>query len=364
MVAWAGANLETRELERGVDSDKFFRYSNSMSNRKTLLTGDRPTGPLHIGHYFGSLINRVKMLDEFESYIMVADVQALTDNFNNPEKVHDNVLEVAMDNIASGVDPKKATLFIQSQIPQIAELTVFYSNLVTVNTLKRNPTVKSEIADKRELFGQEGESVTYGFLGYPVSQAADITFCRADIVPVGEDQLPMIELTREIVERFHRIYQCNIFPFPQAKLSDAPRIIGLDGSAKMSKSLNNAVYLKDSPEETSEKLKSAKTDSGSNISYDPKNRPEISNLVMLYGLIHDQSPAEAAKDLQNINYSVFKAKLADDLNKYLAPIRAKRAELEAKPHYVKEVLEMGRQRTLEKAEETMKLVRAAMKINY
>ena len=260
--------------------------------KKILLTGDRPTGPLHLGHYFGSLQNRVAMQSEFESYIMVADVQALTDNFEHPEKVHDSVLEVAMDNIAAGVDPKKATLFIQSQIPQIAELTVFFSNLVTVNTLKRNPTVKAEIADKRELFGQEGESVTYGFLGYPVSQAADITIVRADIVPVGEDQLPMLEQTREIVEKFHRIYNCDIFPLPQAKLSEAPRIVGLDGSAKMSKSLNNAIYLKDSTEETLEKIKSAKTDSGSTVEFNPEKKPEISNLLHIYALIHDRDPQE------------------------------------------------------------------------
>lgn len=332
--------------------------------KKVLLTGDRPTGPLHIGHYFGSLVNRVAMQDEFESFIMVADVQALTDNFHQPDRVRENVMEVAIDNIAAGVDPKKATLFIQSQIPQIAELTVFYSNLVTVNTLKRNPTVKAEIAEKRDLFGQDGESVTYGFLGYPVSQAADITFARASIVPVGEDQLPMIELTREIVERFHRIYNTNIFPLPQAKLSDAPRIIGLDGSAKMSKSLNNAIYLKDNAETTVEKIKTAKTDSGTTIEYNPEKRPEISNLVMLYALIHNANPKDIASELKHNTYSEFKMQLAHDLNKFLKPIREKRSELEAKPHYVKEVLEMGRQRAAGRAEETMRLVREAMKINY
>ena len=332
--------------------------------KKILLTGDRPSGPLHIGHYFGSLVNRLAMQDDYEPYIMVADVQALTDNFNQPEKVRESVLEVAMDNIAAGIDPKKSALFIQSQIPQIAELTVFFSNLVTVNTLKRNPTVKAEIAEKRDLFGSEGESVTYGFLGYPVSQAADITIVRADIVPVGEDQLPMLELTREIVEKFHHIYDCDIFPRPQAKLSDAPRIMGLDGSSKMSKSLNNAVYLKDNPEVTAEKIRAAKTDSGSSITYDPKNRPEISNLVMLYALIHNAKPEDAVKDLAGMNYVAFKEKLATDLNHYLAPLRAKRAELEAKPHYVKELLEMGRKRVLDKAEETISLVRSAMKINY
>jgi tryptophanyl-tRNA synthetase len=331
--------------------------------KKTILTGDRPTGPLHIGHLFGSLTNRVKMQNEFETYIMVADVQALTDNFNQPERVRENVFEVAMDNISAGLDPKKSTIFIQSQIPQIAELTVFYSNLVTVNTLRRNPTVKAEIAEKRELFGQDGESVTYGFLGYPVSQAADITVVRAHMVPVGEDQLPMIEQTREIIERFHRMYQCDIFPLPQAKLSDSPRILGLDGS-KMSKSLNNAVYLKDSAEETVEKIKSAKTDSGTTLEYDPKKRPEISNLVLIYSLIHNANPKDVASELKHNTYSEFKIKLAGDLNKYLMPLRAKRHELEAKPHYVKEILDMGRVKVLEKAEETMKLVREAMRINY
>ena len=332
--------------------------------KKTLLTGDRPTGPLHIGHYFGSLLNRVAMQNDFDTYIMVADVQALTDNFHQPERVRENVLEVAMDNIAAGVDPKKSHLFIQSQIPQIAELTVFFSNLVTVNTLKRNPTVKAEIAEKRDLFGQDGESVTYGFLGYPVSQAADITVVRASIVPVGEDQLPMIETTREIVERFHRMYQTEIFPLPQAKLSTSPRIIGLDGSAKMSKSLNNAVYLKDNAETTVEKIKTAKTDSGTTIEFNPKERPEISNLVMLYALIHDQNPKDVASELKNNTYSEFKMKLAHDLNKHLAPFREKRMELESKPHYVKEILDMGRARVTEKAEETLRLVREAMKINY
>src|SRR3989344_1356921 len=240
--------------------------------KKVLLTGDRPTGPLHIGHLFGSLLSRKELESEYETHIMVADVQALTDNFENPEKVRENVYEVTADNLAIGLNPEKTTFFIQSQIPQIAELTVFYSNLVTINTLKRNPTVKAEIAEKKDLFGEEGESLTYGFLGYPISQAADITIVRAHIVPVGSVQLPMIEQTREIIEKFHRTYPVdgNTFPLPTAKLSDAPRILGLDGSSKMSKSLNNAIYLKDTPEETVEKIKMATTDSESHPAYDPE----------------------------------------------------------------------------------------------
>ena len=339
----------------------FLMYHIPMSKR-ILLTGDRPTGPLHIGHLFGSLLSRKELQAEYESYIMVADVQALTDNYEHPEKVRQNVYEVIADNLAVGLDPKKTTFFIQSQIPQIAELTVFYSNLVTINTLRRNPTVKAEIAEKKDLFGQEGESVTYGFLGYPISQAADITFCRASIVPVGEDQLPMIEQTREIIDKFHRLYNCDIFPRPEAKLSKALRIIGLDGNAKMSKSLNNAIYLKDTNEETIAKLKLAKTDSGSSIDYDHDKRPEISNLVLIYSLIHNLEPKEAVKDLGEINYSAFKVKLAEDLNKYLAPIRQRKVEL--KPDFITEILETGRKKALAKAEETMTLVREAMKINY
>ena len=333
-------------------------------SKKTILTGDRPTGPLHLGHYFGSLVNRIAFQDEFESYFIIADVQALTDHWEEPELVRQNVFEVACDNLAAGIDPDKSTLFIQSQIPEIAELTIFYSNLVTINTLRRNPTVKSEIAEKRLLFGDDGESVTFGFLGYPVSQAADITCVRADLVPVGADQLPMIEQTREIIEKFHRIYNCNIFPIPKAHLSNSPRILGLDGDAKMSKSLNNAIYLKDSEEDTIQKIKTAKTDSESTVSFDPKERPEISNLILLFALANSTTPEEVAKDLVNVNYSTFKQKLADDLNKFLKSLRERRVEIASNPKKVMDILENGRIKTQKKAAETMRLDREAMKINY
>ena len=332
--------------------------------KKISLTGDRPTGPLHIGHYFGSLVSRKELENEYESFVMIADVQALTDHFREPEKVRDNVMEVALDYLASGLDPQKTTFFIQSKIPQIAELTVFFSNLVTINTLKRNPTVKGEIAEKKDLFGAKGEKLTYGFLGYPVSQAADITIVRADVVPVGQDQLPMIELTREIIEKFHRLYKTEIFPLPQAKLSQAPRIMGLDGNAKMSKSLNNAILLKDSSEEIKEKIKTAKTDSFSMVAYDPEKRPEISNLVLIYGLIHSITPQEAAKEIGSTNYSAFKNKLAEDLINFLEPIREKRKGLEKKSEEIVDILAKGTQKTLTRAEETINLVREAMKINY
>ncbi|MBP9802521.1 tryptophan--tRNA ligase, partial [Patescibacteria group bacterium] len=182
--------------------------------KKVILTGDRPTGQLHIGHFCGALKNRVALQDTYNTYVMIADVQALTDNFNNPQKVRKNVYEVAMDNLAVGIDPKKSTLFIQSLIPEIAELTIFFSNLVTIARLKRNPTVKEEIQQKKDLFKDD---VTFGFLGYPVSQTADITAFQADLVPVGADQLPMIEQAREIVRKFNSIYG-NVLKEPEAKI--------------------------------------------------------------------------------------------------------------------------------------------------
>ena len=225
-------------------------------DKKRILTGDRPTGRLHIGHYFGSLRNRVKLQDEYETYILIADVQALTDNFNNPEKVRKNVREVLIDYLSVGIDPEKATIYLQSMVPETAELTVYYSNLVTIARLERNPTVKTELAQKREVFG---ESVTYGFLGYPVSQAADITIMDGTIVPAGEDQEPLVEQCREIVRKFNSIYG-DVLREPQILLSKEKRIKGLDGNEKMGKSLGNAIYISDSPEEITRKVMSAVTD--------------------------------------------------------------------------------------------------------
>ena len=214
---------------------------------KNILTGIRPTGNLHIGHYFGAVKNWVLLQDEYNTQIEIADVQALTDNFDNPEKVRKNVKELAIDLLSVGINPNKVTLFIQSQIPEIAELTIFYSNLVTMARLYRNPTVKTEIAQKKALFGNDGESVTYGFVGYPVSQAADITALNGNLVPVGEDQLPLIEQCREIVRKFNNIYG-ETLEEPEPLLSKNPRIKGLDGNEKMGKSLGNAIYLADDEE--------------------------------------------------------------------------------------------------------------------
>ena len=203
--------------------------------KKRVLTGDRPTGRLHIGHYFGSLKKRVEMQNsgEYDMYILIADVQALTDNFNNPEKVRKNVRELMLDYLTCGIDPEKTTIYIHSMIPETAELTIYYSNLVTIARLQRNPTVKTEIAQKKELFG---ESVTYGFLGYPVSQAADITTFEGELVPAGEDQEPLVEQCREIVRKFNSIYG-DVLVEPKIVLSNGKRIKGLDGNEKMGKSL-------------------------------------------------------------------------------------------------------------------------------
>ncbi len=249
--------------------------------KKRILTGDRPTGKLHIGHYFGSLQKRVEMQNsgKYDMYILIADVQALTDNFNNPEKVRKNVRELAIDYLSCGIDPKKTTIYIQSMIPETAELTIYYSNLVTISRLERNPTVKTEIAQKKELFG---ESVTYGFLGYPVSQAADITTFEGELVPAGEDQEPLIEQAREIVRKFNNIYG-EVLKEPKIVLSEGKRIKGLDGNEKMGKSLGNAIYLSDSEEKITKKVMSAVTDPN-RIKKDDLGNPDICMVAYYHNL--------------------------------------------------------------------------------
>lgn len=223
--------------------------------KKRVLTGDRPTGPLHLGHYVGSLKNRIELQETCDQFVMIADVQALTDNAENPEKVRENVLQVALDYLAVGIDPEKSTLFIQSLVPALSELTIYYLNLVTWNRLKHNPTVKQEILQKGY-----GESVPAGFMVYPVSQAADITAFKANIVPVGEDQLPMIEQTNEIVRHFNRIYKKPVLVECAAMIPKCARLPGTDGKAKMSKSLGNCIYLSDSADTVAKKVKGMYTD--------------------------------------------------------------------------------------------------------
>ena len=333
-----------------------------MENKKRIVTGDRPTGRLHIGHYFGSLVNRVKLQDEYETYILVADVQALTDNFNNPEKVRKNIREVVLDYLSVGIDPNKATIYIQSMIPEVAELTVFYSNLVTIARLQRNPTVKTEIAQKKDLFG---ESVTYGFLGYPVSQAADITSLGGTLVPVGEDQLPLIEQTREIVRKFNSIYG-EVLSEPEAFLSKEKRIKGLDGNEKMGKSLGNAIYLSDSAEEITKKVMSAVTDPN-RIKKDDLGNPDVCMVAYYHNLFTEK---EACKKVceeckaGNRGCVACKKELASNIIEFLRPMREKRAYYEAHPELVDKILIEGTAKARNKAKETMKQVKKAMKLDY
>lgn len=331
---------------------------------KRVLTGDRPTGNLHIGHYFGSLKKRVEMQNsgEYDQYILIADVQALTDNFNNPDKVRKNVREVAIDYLSVGIDPKKTTIYIQSMIPEVAELTVFYSNLVTISRLERNPTVKTEIAQKKDLFG---ESVTYGFLGYPVSQAADITAFNGELVPVGEDQLPLIEQCREIVRKFNSIYG-EVLIEPKAVLSTEKRIKGLDGNEKMGKSLGNAIYLCDSEEVITKKVMSAITDPN-RIRKDDLGNPDVCMVAYYHNLFTNKEECKIVCEecrLGKRGCVACKKQLANNIIKELKPIREKRNYYETHPEEVDRILLAGTIKAQEEAKKTMKKIKEAMKLNY
>ena len=332
--------------------------------KKTILTGIRPTGNLHLGHYFGATKNWVLLQDEYNSYIEIADVQALTDNFNDPTKVRQNVRELAIDLLSVGIDPKKATIFIQSQIPEIAELTVFYSNLVTMARLYRNPTVKTEIAQKKAIFGNDGESVTYGFVGYPVSQAADITAFSGELIPVGEDQLPLIEQCREIVRKFNNIYGVTLIE-PEPLLSSNPRIKGLDGNDKMGKSLGNAIYLADSEETISKKIMSAVTDTNKIRKDDPAD-PDKCMVYYYHKLIQNPDLDTVCSECKKGKRGCVQCKkeLINHMNQFLAPIREKRKYYEEHPDEVDQILKDGTKIAKENAEEVMKRVKSAMMIDY
>ena len=327
-----------------------------------MLTGDRPTGRLHLGHFVGSIQNRIKLQDEADqAFYMIADIQALTDNAENPEKIRRNVLEVALDNLACGLDPKKTTMFIQSEVPEIAELTILFLNLVSLARLKRNPTVKDEMKQK----GFE-ENVPVGFLVYPVSQAADILFCNSNIIPVGEDQKPMIEQTNEIVDYFNRFYG-ETFSRVKHLVGDTPRLIGIDGNSKMGKSLNNAIYLSDSYEEISKKVMNMYTDPG-HIHVENPGKVE-GNVVFTYLDIFDSNKTEVAElkkqyEKGGLGDVIIKKRLIEVLEKLIKPIRGKREELAKDKEAVMKILEEGTLRAREIAKETMKKVREAVKIDY
>jgi len=333
---------------------------------KVILTGDRPTGKLHLGHYVGSLENRVKLQEDpnNEMYIMVADQQALTDNADNPKKIQDSLLEVALDYLAVGLDPSKSTIFIQSQIPQLPELTVYYLNLVTVSRLERNPTVKSEIKEK----GFE-KSLPTGFLVYPVSQAADITAFKATHVPVGDDQKPMLEQAREVVRDFNRIYATDALVEPELMLppKGRGRLVGTDGRGKMSKSLNNGIYLSDSPDEIEKKVMKMYTDPD-HIHVEDPGKVE-GNVVFTYLDIFDEDKekvAELKEHYQKGGLGDVKIKryLNEVLQAKLAPIRERRDEYAQDPGYVLDMLKQGSEKAERVAAQTLDEVKDAMGINY
>lgn len=333
--------------------------------KKTILTGLRPTGNLHLGHYFGAGQSWVKLQDDYNFYLEIADVQALTDNFNAPEKVRKNVKEITADLLAIGLDPNKVNFFIQSQIPEIAELTVFYSNLVTVARLQRNPTVKAEIAQKKELFGNDGESITYGFLGYPVSQAADITAFDGELVPVGDDQLPLIEQCREIVRKFNSIYG-NTLKEPVPYLSKTTRIKGLDGNDKMGKSLGNAIYLIDDEETIKKKIMGAITDPNKIKKDDPAN-PDICMVYYYHKLVSPKDTvSNICKECQKGSRGcvLCKKELIEHMNNYLKEIKERRKKYEDNPELIEKILKDGTEKARKKAQEQIKKVKQAMKIDY
>ena len=325
-------------------------------DKKRILTGDRPTGSLHLGHYVGSLANRVKLQKEYESYIIIADVQALTTHWEKDENLKRDVFQITSDYLAAGLDPELSTIFIQSMIPEIHELTMYYSMFTSVNVLRHNPTVKSEAA-------QHGfKDMTYGFLGYPVSQAADISIFKAHLVPVGEDQIPHIELARKIVRRFNDLYK-SVLIEPEVLVGDVPRLIGLDGKAKMSKSLNNAIFLADTPEEVWQKIRNAVTDPARIHKTDP-GHPEVCTVYEYQRVFNPEEVQEIENDCRqgHIGCVNCKKKLSEKINQLLEPMRERREKY--KNDSIREILMEGTKKAHRTALDTMEEVREAMGINY
>jgi tryptophanyl-tRNA synthetase len=325
--------------------------------KKKILTGDRPTGPLHIGHYVGSLENRVKLQDRYDCYFIIADYQVLTDHLGETERTGRLIRQVLLDWLSVGMDPEKSTFFIQSRIPEIAELTLLFSMMVTLARLQRNPTVKEEF----KASGQK--AISYGFVGYPVSQAADILIVRPELVPVGDDQLPHIEQTRELARTFNRLFG-NTFPVPEPLLGTFARLPGLDGR-KMAKSSQNAIYLSDSPELVKEKVKLAVTDPA-RIKADDRGNPGICN-VFKYHLAFNRAEAD---DIENrcragrIGCVSCKNNAAEKISRFLEPFREKRAGYEARQTVLKEIIQDGNSRVRTISRETLELVREAMHFDY
>ena len=333
----------TRELEARIAADPgAFR----------LLTGDRPTGPLHLGHYFGTLANRVRLQRAgVELLLVIPDYQVLTDR-DVADRLSEHVEGLVADYLAAGIDPAAATVFRHSAVPALNQLMLPFLSLVTVAELNRNPTVKDEIAASRQA------SVSGLMFTYPVHQAADILFCKANLVPVGKDQLPHQEITRTIARRFNERY-APVFPVPDALLSAAPLLLGTDGR-KMGKSRGNAIALSAGPDETARMIRRAVTDGDRHITYEPDTRPQVSNLVLLAALCQDRDPHDVAAEVGSGGAAALKKVVADSVNEFLRPIRARRAELIADRAYLRRVVAEGNDRANAIADRTLEEVRAAM----
>lgn len=327
--------------------------------RFRMLTGDRPTGPLHIGHYLASLRNRVRLQDKgVETFVVIADYQVITDR-DSVGEMGANVHGLVLDYLAAGLDPARTTIFTHSSVPALNQLMLPFLSLVTDAELRRNPTVKDELAlsDGRPLSGL--------LLTYPVHQAADILFCHSRIVPVGRDQLPHLELTRDIARRFNSRYAAgrSVFPEPEALLGDVPLLLGTDGT-KMSKSKGNVVNLRDSADQTADRIRSARTDSERRITFDPSGRPAVANLLTIAGLFLDESPESVAERIGDGGAQALKRVVTDAVNESLAGHRARRADLARDPAHVTSVLHEGNARANEVAERTLATVRAVMGMSY
>src|SRR6202161_247660 len=341
------AQRRSAELEELIGRD---------AARFRILTGDRPTGPLHLGHYFGTLRNRVRLQDlGAEVFVLTADYQVLTDR-DNAEHLDEYVTGLVLDYLAIGLDPARTVVFAHSAVPALNQLLLPFLSLVSVPELERTPTVKDEIAHSRQ------SAVSGLMLSYPVHQAADILFCKANLVPVGQDQLPHVEVTRLIARRFNERYPgaggTPVFPLPDALLSDAPLLLGTDG-AKMSKSRGNAIELRATADETATLIQGAKTDSIRRIGYDPARRPEVSSLVLLAALCLDRDPVSVAEEIGDGGAAALKRLVTEAVNERFAPIRARRAELAADPGYARQVLRDGCARARAGAAATLEEVRDA-----
>lgn len=349
----ARSKARSAEIDRAIDEDP---------TRFRILTGDRPTGHLHLGHYFGTLRNRVLLQNRgVETWVLVADYQVITDR-DGVGPIRERVLGLIADYIAAGIDPERSTIFNHSAVPALNQLMLPFLSLVTESELHRNPTVKAELE------ATDGRAMTGLMLTYPVHQAADILFCKANLVPVGQDQLPHLEQARLIAQRFDKRYgranpEVPVFRRPEALLSEVPLLLGTDG-AKMSKSRGNTIELGMTADETAKILKKAKTDAERTITYDPKNRPEVANLLMLGCLASGQAPEAIAEQIGDKGAGTLKMFVTEALNEMLAPLREKRSELINNEDYLLQVLQLGNEKANEQANETLHEVRTAMKMNY